>query len=111
MATSTKRRPVLLVGSVSLASAAEVFEAAGTALGDLARRIPDGETGIRLGWIGCQGPLCSPIRRCLLGKAGREPASKYPARDRKYVQREQPGCRLAEADEPALLLLEYSPLL
>lgn len=54
MATSTKRRPVLLVGSVPLASAAEVFEAAGSALGDLARRIPDGETGIRLLWIGCQ---------------------------------------------------------
>ena len=54
MATSTKRRPVLLIGSVSLGSAAEVFETAGTALGDLARRIPDGETGIRLGWIGCQ---------------------------------------------------------
>ncbi|HTW88606.1 MAG TPA: hypothetical protein VMD75_11420 [Candidatus Binataceae bacterium] len=54
MATSTKRRPVLLIGSVSLGSAAEVFEAAGTALGDLVRRIPDGETGIRLGWIGCQ---------------------------------------------------------
>ncbi len=55
MATSTKRRPVLLLGSVPLGSAAEVFETAGSALGDLARRIPDGETGIRLLWIGCQG--------------------------------------------------------
>lgn len=54
MATSTKRRPVLLLGSVPLGSAAEVFAAAGTALGDLARRIPDGETGIRLLWVGCQ---------------------------------------------------------
>lgn len=54
MATSTKRRPVLLLGSVPLGSAAEVFTAAGTALGDLARRIPDGETGVRLLWVGCQ---------------------------------------------------------
>jgi len=50
---------VLLLGSVPLASAAEVFEAAGTTLGELARRIPDGETGKpRLDWVGCQaGPF------------------------------------------------------
>ena len=56
---ATKSRPVLLLGSVPLASAAEVFEAAGTTLGELARRIPDGETGKpRLDWVGCQaGPF------------------------------------------------------
>jgi hypothetical protein len=59
MATSTKRRPVLLLGSVPLGSAAEVFEAAGTALGDLARRIPDGETGVRLLWVDWQSEAFS----------------------------------------------------
>ncbi len=55
MAASTKSRPVLLLGSVPLGSAAEVFEAAGATLGELARRIPDGETGaVRLNWVGCQ---------------------------------------------------------
>jgi methionine synthase II (cobalamin-independent) len=64
---ATKSRPVLLVGSVPLSSAAEVFEAAGTTLGELAKRIPDGETGHRLNWIGCQA---GPFRDA----AGLEPA-------------------------------------
>jgi hypothetical protein len=52
---AAKARSVLLLGSVPLSSAAEVFEAAGTALGELARRLPDGETGPqRLNWVGCQ---------------------------------------------------------
>lgn len=43
--TDAKARPVLLVGSVPLESSASVFEAVGTRLGDLLKRIPDGETG------------------------------------------------------------------
>jgi hypothetical protein len=42
---------VLLVGSVALGSAEEVFRTASTILGDRLRRIPDGETGERAGWI------------------------------------------------------------
>jgi hypothetical protein len=48
-------RPVHLVGSVPLASAHDVFETVGSILGPLTKRIPDGETGIRLAWIGFQG--------------------------------------------------------
>jgi methionine synthase II (cobalamin-independent) len=40
-------KPVHLVGSVSLASAKEVFESVGTCLGENVARIPDGETGER----------------------------------------------------------------
>jgi methionine synthase II (cobalamin-independent) len=40
-------KPVHLVGSVSLASAKEVFETVGTCLGETVARIPDGETGER----------------------------------------------------------------
>lgn len=48
-------RSVLLVGSVPLSSAEEVFEAVGSELGAFVKRIPDGETGPRSSWIVCQG--------------------------------------------------------
>ena len=51
MPTQPQPRSVLLVGSVPLASATEVFETVAGTLGTLAPRIPDGETGERLGWI------------------------------------------------------------
>lgn len=50
-------RPVLLVGSVPLADADAVFAAVGAALGPALRRVPDGETGERKGWIGWQSKL------------------------------------------------------
>jgi hypothetical protein len=48
-------RPVLLVGSIPLADTETVFAAAAEALGPLATRLPDGETGVRRNWIGWQG--------------------------------------------------------
>lgn len=47
-------RSVLLVGSVPLADSEAVFRAAGAAFGARLRRVPDGETGDRAGWIGWQ---------------------------------------------------------
>jgi hypothetical protein len=44
-------RSVLLVGSVPLDSPASVFDAVGTKLGRLVKRVPDGETGARKDWI------------------------------------------------------------
>jgi hypothetical protein len=44
-------RDVHLVGSVPMASAREVFETVGPALGSSLKRIPDGETGERGDWI------------------------------------------------------------
>jgi hypothetical protein len=44
-------RDVHLVGSVPMASAREVFETVGRALGPRLKRIPDGETGERADWI------------------------------------------------------------
>ena len=57
MPTAPLPRPVLLLGSVPLSSASEVFEAVAETLGPLARRIPDGETGIRKGWLAWQQDL------------------------------------------------------
>jgi hypothetical protein len=48
---------VHLVGSVPLSTAEEVFRTASAILGKRLRRIPDGETGIRSGWIGWQFQL------------------------------------------------------
>ena len=46
-----------LVGSVPLNSAEEVFSAVAGELGARVRRIPDGETGDRTGWVGFQIPM------------------------------------------------------
>ncbi len=55
MTANQKGRSVLLVGSVPLSSAEEVFEVVSSQLGTFVKRIPDGETGARLLWIVCQG--------------------------------------------------------
>src|SRR5271170_1559665 len=54
MAGNPHRRQVLLVGSVPLANAEEVFKESSARLGELIPRIPDGETGVRTMWILCQ---------------------------------------------------------
>ena len=48
---------VLLVGSVPLESAREVFTTCATALGPHLETIPDGEVGPRKSWIQCQALL------------------------------------------------------
>ena len=47
-------RPIALLGSVPLASAAEVFDASARILGQTLKRYPDGETGARANWIAWQ---------------------------------------------------------
>jgi hypothetical protein len=54
MPTASNARPVLLVGSVPLASATDVFVAVADVLGEDVGQIPDGETGERSGWIAWQ---------------------------------------------------------
>jgi len=71
MPAASSPRPVHFVGSVPLASAQQVFETVGSIVGPLAKRIPDGETGFRLTWIGFQG-------RHLRGVAGLELLQDIP---------------------------------
>ena len=49
-----RSRPTLLVGSVNLDNAHEVLSMAGNILGGSLRSVPDGETGVRLGWYSWQ---------------------------------------------------------
>jgi hypothetical protein len=49
--TTNEVRPVLLLGSVPLESTRAVFETVAGTLGDLVKRIPDGEVGGRTQWI------------------------------------------------------------
>jgi hypothetical protein len=57
MTDDGKGRPILLVGSVPLESSSAVFEAVGTKVGKLVKRIPDGETGARKDWVVWQGDV------------------------------------------------------
>jgi hypothetical protein len=50
---------VHLVGSIPLANATEVFETVARMLGPKAPRIPDGETGARIEWMGWLEPFFS----------------------------------------------------
>jgi hypothetical protein len=51
MSGTNSPRGALLLGSIPLANAEEVFRTSCDRLGDRLRRVPDGETGERLGWI------------------------------------------------------------
>jgi len=51
----------LLVGSINLDSAEEVFAAVGEHLKDEVSRVPDGETGDRLGWIFSLAPRIKAV--------------------------------------------------
>ncbi|HEV2581816.1 MAG TPA: hypothetical protein VGT44_13260, partial [Ktedonobacteraceae bacterium] len=55
--SGTLPKGVHLVGSIPLSSAEDVFRTTSSMLGGRLRRVPDGETGIRSGWIGWQYPL------------------------------------------------------
>lgn len=52
---------VHLVGSVPLANAEAVFTSVASALGSSIKRIPDGETGERLSWVGWLGSVFAAI--------------------------------------------------
>ena len=61
---------VLLVGSVPLRSAEDVFERMSNELGDRVRQLPDGETGPRSDWIVWQYPVLSSRPEFEVGPPG-----------------------------------------
>jgi hypothetical protein len=71
-------RDVLLLGSVGLSNAEEVFRTAADILGTLAPRYPDGETGwARSVWVQCQRPF-------FLGNPSLEMVEPDPERPGEY---------------------------
>lgn len=72
-ASSSARAGALahLVGSVPLSSAEEVFRAVSGELGARVRRIPDGETGDRSGWVGFQLPMLAEHKAFEIVPSGR----------------------------------------
>lgn len=50
-------REIFFVGSIALPNASAVFRTIGQTFGKAVRRIPDGETGNRLGWMEWQAPI------------------------------------------------------
>jgi hypothetical protein len=84
-----KERPVLLVGSVPLGSSSAVFEAVGTKLGKLIKRIPDGETGARKDWVVWQADVFKKAK-------GLEPGStrELRGRYRSILYKVKPGGRV-----------------
>ncbi len=69
---------VLLVGSVPLGSADEVFQLAAVELGDRIDRIPDGETGPRSDWIVWQYPVLSSRPEFEVCPPGDDPHRSLP---------------------------------
>lgn len=77
-------RNVHLIGSIPLDTADLVFKAVGGALGDLVRRVPDGESAERLDWVNWQSaafariPFVEQIEIDPLAAAGMEEPSRGP---------------------------------
>ncbi len=67
----TKPTSVHLVGSIPLASSAEVFEQVCDTIGPYLSRLPDGETGVRNRWIGFQHAMLENHPAVMINPAGR----------------------------------------
>ena len=99
-------RPVHLVGSVPLGSASEVFRAVSDELGPCLKRIPDGETGERTGWVGFQAlmlrdhPSFELVPSDVPGERAEDLTSAVQARGDGY---RRPTFRLRPGVDPAEL--------
>ena len=85
MISKQKERLVLLLGSIPLSSAEEVFEVVSSELGKFVKRIPDGETGPRSLWIVCQG---EPMKKSQGLEVGGERQLQGGIRNPRYKIRE-----------------------
>lgn len=86
MISEQKARSVLLLGSIPLSSAEEVFEMVSSELGKFVKRIPDGETGPRSLWIVCQG---EPMKNSQGLEVGGERQLQGGIRNPRYKIREE----------------------
>ena len=77
MVSETAPRGVHLTGSVLLADAEEVFRTVSSVLGNRVKRVPDGETGERSGWIAWLLPIFAehPLLELAPADDGLEPGT------------------------------------
>ena len=97
---------VLLVGSVPLGSADEVFQVMVAELGDRLHQLPDGETGPRADWIVWQYPVLSSRSEFEVCPPGADyaPRPAAAARPRRRVGRDDPLRRAGlRAGRPGLV--------
>jgi hypothetical protein len=85
-------RSVLLVGSIPAESNSEVFETLASALGPLAKRLPDGETGARSRWIAWQAGSFAQV-------PGLEPGQRIERGPGDYLQQYRLPAGTARAPE------------
>lgn len=95
---------VHLVGSVDLPSETEVFTSVVNALGEHLKRIPDGETGERRGWIAWQMPKLAQnaFLESVVVKVQRKAGETEYAEDHRNAFRLRPGTSRAD--------MEFAPL-
>ncbi|MDT7643250.1 MAG: hypothetical protein QOC75_250 [Pseudonocardiales bacterium] len=99
-------RLVHLVGSVPLNTAADVFRAVSEAIGPHLKRIPDGETGDRTGWVGFQAlmlldhPSFELVPSAVPGERAEDLARSVRAQADGY---RTPSFRLREGVDPTQL--------
>jgi hypothetical protein len=82
---SNAGREVFFVGSIALPDAATVFGTIGKTFGKAVRRIPDGETGNRLGWMEWQEPYLA--RNALLERVPSEGDWRNPTAPQQWQQK------------------------
>jgi len=94
----------MVVGSVPLDNAGQVFRAIGTAFGDRIHAIPDGETGPRLNWIEWQAPIFDAHPMFQSG----ESLPDWRNKNATAKWRASPWCSLRPGADPAQL--RFGPL-
>jgi hypothetical protein len=87
------QHPILILGSVPLPSPEDVFTRIAGELGDLVLRIPDGETGGRLGFIAWAGDQIANANG-----VERDPELTGPVWTNGHVFRAKPGVTAAQID-------------
>ena len=100
-------RDILVVGSVALPTAEDVFRAIGTTLGTRVKRLPDGETGDRRNWIQWQEHIVKGHSQLAIATDDPDRRPEPRVEQGKHVtMRFTPSYRIADGVAPADLVFD-----
>ena len=100
-------RDILVVGSVALPTAEDVFRAIGTTLGTRVNRLPDGETGDRRNWIQWQEHVVKGHSQLAIATDDPDRRPEPRVEQGKHVtMRFTPSYRIADGVAPADLVFD-----